>query len=128
LDSVFDYVEFEIKLKPLLEKLNIVKQQFGDNFYNVMLKMLELEEPERIDFEELIDMLGSVRRPNKLLSSHMSTNSTSSNNHNQNQTGRSPLRKRPSITPSYQNACSPFKGGNFPERNNRTPERGGRTP
>ena len=126
LDNVFDYMEFEIKLKPLLEKLNTVRSQFGDHFYNVMLKMLELEEPERIDFDELLEMLGSARKPNKLLSSHMSSASTNSNNHNQS--GRSPLRKRPSITPSYQNACSPFKGSNFVERNNRTPERGGRTP
>lgn len=90
--------------------------------------MLELEEAERTDFDELLEMLASIRKPNKLLSSHMSSASTSSNHNIHNQTGRSPLRKRPSATPTYQNACSPFKGSNFPERNNRTPERGGRTP
>jgi hypothetical protein len=126
LDSVFDYAEYEIKLKPLLEKLNILRHKFGDSFYNIMLKMLELEENERIDFEELIEMIGAIRKPTRLLSSHM-TASNNSKTHESN-VGRSPLRKRPSAVGGYQNDCSPFKGGSFLERNNRTPDRGGRTP
>lgn len=104
----------------------MVKQEFGEAFYGIMLKMLELEEDDRVDFDELLDMLGTVKKPNKLLNSHMTASNNSVHSHTST-SGRSPLRKRP--TPgAYKNDCSPFKGGSFLERNNRTPDRGGRTP
>ena len=37
-------------LKPLLEKLSIIRKEFGDPFYSVLLKMLELEEKDRMSF------------------------------------------------------------------------------
>lgn len=73
-------------------------------------------------------MLNSIKKPNKLLNSHM-TASNNSVHSNISTSGRSPLRKRPTPTNGgYRNDCSPFKGAGFLERNNRTPERGGRTP
>jgi hypothetical protein len=71
-------------------------------------------------------MIGAIRKPSRLLSSHMSASNNSTTH--QSTSGRSPLRKRPSAVGGYQNDCSPFKGGSFLERNNRTPDRGGRTP
>lgn len=110
LSYMFDYNKYEIKLKPLLEKLNVVRNEFGEQFYNVVLRMLELDEEERIDFHELLGLLGSFSKKSMLTSyttsSHMNTSSNSNGNNNE---FRSPLGKKPSVV--YKNNVSPFKGG-----------------
>lgn len=40
MSQIYDYENFEIKLKPLLMKLNTLRQEFGDQLYEVFLKML----------------------------------------------------------------------------------------
>lgn len=54
MDQIFDYRNYEIKLKPLLSRLNIIKQEFGNPFYELMLKMLEFEEESRLSFSGLL--------------------------------------------------------------------------
>lgn len=132
LSEIFDYENFEIKLKPLLVKLNTLRQEFGDELYDIFLKMLELDEEQRIGFDELLDMLGGMKNQNQNRSrmdssSYMSnSNSSYSSNYRAPPTTKSPLRKRP--TQIYRNDVSPLRGGKFLEKG-RTPERGsGRTP
>jgi len=42
IDEIFDYQNFEIHLKPLLEKLYLIRQQYGDNIYEMFIAMLEI--------------------------------------------------------------------------------------
>ena len=131
LSYIFDYHQYEIKLKPLLEKLSIVREEFGEGFYGVVLRMLELDENERIDFGELLGLLGSFGKKGNMLTSYMNTSSNSGGavNNSNNFEFRSPLNKKSSVV--YKNNCSPFKGGNAfltsrtPEKSNRTPTKQG---
>ena len=53
LEEIYDYENYEIKLKPLLEKLSQIRGQFGDEVYEIFIRMLEIEEDDRADYEEL---------------------------------------------------------------------------
>lgn len=144
LGEIFDYEHFEIRLKPLLVKLNTLRQEFGDELYAVFLRMLELDEEQRMDFDELLEALSvlkggqhkraeNTRMETRMESSSYMSNSNSSysSNYRAPPTTKSPLRKRP--TQAYRNDVSPLRGGKFLEKG-RTPERGaersgtGRTP
>lgn len=90
--------------------------------------MLELDEEERINFHELLELLGSFGKKSSMLTSYVnkaSYMSTSSNNNQNNTDFKSPLSKKSSVI--YKNDCSPFKGGNA-FVSNRTPEKSNRTP
>lgn len=50
LGHIFDYDNFEINLKPLLEKLFRIRQEYGDQIYEVFLSMLEIEDSQRATF------------------------------------------------------------------------------
>lgn len=42
LSHMFDYQNFEISLKPLLEKLYMIRQEYGDQVYEMFLAMMEI--------------------------------------------------------------------------------------
>lgn len=105
----------------MLIKLNTLRQEFGDELYDVFLKMLELDEEQRIDFDELLEMLGALKSMNQNnnqnrsrmdSSSYMSnSNSSYSSNYRAPPTTKSPLRKRP--VQMYRNDVSPLRAGKF---------------
>lgn len=51
LASIYDYENFEIRLNPLLEKLQMIKSEFGDEVASLFVGMLEIEEEDRYSFE-----------------------------------------------------------------------------
>ena len=120
--EIFDYENFEIKLKPLLTKLNTLRQEFGEALYEVFLRMLELDENQRIDFDEFMQMMKQARKPARIETSYMSNSNSSYASTNTYRTNKSPLRRKPQ--PVYRNDVSPLRGAKFIERE-RTPERTG---
>lgn len=84
MSGIFDYDTFEIKLKPLLSKLNIIRQEFGEPLYEILVKMLEFDEDIRISFEEL---LAEIERFSKLQEPHATRVRPAS---------KSPIRRRSS--------------------------------
>jgi hypothetical protein len=71
--------------------------------------MLELEEEDRIDFTELLEMISNLRKPSKILSSYMSTSNNSNQEYCRN--NKSPIRRKTSTL--YRNDVSPFRGANL---------------
>ena len=43
LEEIYDYQGFQIYLNPLLEKIGIVKENFGEDFHKILIAMLEIE-------------------------------------------------------------------------------------
>jgi hypothetical protein len=75
---IYDYRNFEIKLKPLLSRLNIIKQEFGETFYELLLSMLEFEEESRITWKQLlIKGEGLILSENRIHTSHLRSTSKS---------------------------------------------------
>ena len=83
----------------------MVRQEFGEHFYNIILRMLELDEAERINFGQLIELIRSLRKPVSV-SSHMTSSTTPQNDHST----KSPIHRKSSAV--FRNDASPFKGGN----------------
>ena len=51
LAEIYDYQSFEIRLNPLLEKLQRIKEEFGEEVASLLIGMLEIEEEDRLDFQ-----------------------------------------------------------------------------
>jgi hypothetical protein len=110
----------------------MIRQEYGDQVYEMFLGMLEIEEQERLSFREVYEVVEEIRRTRpKMINSRM----TSSNHSTQrgartptkgqktnNFNGRSPGRDQN----SYCNNVSPFRARTM--QNRRNGEQMGRTP
>lgn len=115
-----------------------MKVHFGESLYTILLKMLELEEEERADFDELLEMLYTVRAvsetpkqqqgPQSSRRGSVITGNSQLNNTEyyscRTPTNKSPRHRKSSVVIGEK--ISPFKVGCFMD-NVRTPERLGRT-
>lgn len=51
LGYIYDYQNYQIRLNPLLEKLQKIKENFGEEVASLFVGMLEIEEEDRYDFQ-----------------------------------------------------------------------------
>lgn len=138
LDEIYDYENFNIYLNPLLEKITMIKENFGEEFAQVLISMLEIDEANRITFDELLEQV-------EFLMSKCSRNMLGSNNNQRNMEysrgNRTPSKvnsnvysqksPRASQGGTYRNDVSPFRGrfgsnvrpSKTPEKQNRSPLR-----
>ena len=135
LNDIFDYDNYEIRLNSLLEKLLAIRNDAGDDIYELFIGMLETDEADRFTFQEIFQFINTIRKNrSKMINSRMNSSTHSRDTYRTNHT---PNRARPdanggSRTPRrnkenpFRNDVSPFRGRFAP--NARVPERLGRTP
>ncbi len=134
LSEIFDYDSFEIKLNPLLEKIQGIKEQFGEEVAGLFIAMLEVEEEDRIGFEELRELSENLLRSLNRNSAWMLASNQSQRNDRQNRTPRRNNGRNNISKGKYRNDVSPLRGRfgsnvKVPERSGRTPEaRNNRSP
>lgn len=140
LDEIYDYENFQIYLNPLLEKISMIKESFGEEFAKILISMLEIEETDRADFTEVLDnidmlisrtskgMLGSNNNQRNMEYSRGNRTPTKlSSNAGSNVYGQKSPRAVQGGT--YRNDVSPFRGRfGSNVRPSRTPERQNRSP
>lgn len=139
LADIYDYQNFEIRLNPLLEKLQRIKEEFGEEVASMLIGMLEIEEEDRLDFQELLAQVSDILAPQQRAPAlHMLSSNSSHRNLEHSRGNRTPGRNPApySKTPKnndkgkYRNDVSPFRGrfggavkNNPNDRLRRTPDR-----
>lgn len=140
LASIYDYTNFEILLNPLLEKLQRVKEEEGESLAAMFIAMLEIEEEDRVDFAEVLDLVDAMIKPQPKALPQLSTYMLNSNNSQRMDQSRgtkganrangyaTQLTPKAAGEGNYRNDVSPFRGRfganvKVPDRLKLTPER-----
>lgn len=135
---IYDYQNFEIKLNPLLEKLQRIREEFGDEVAALFISMLEIEEEDRFDFHDVLATVSELLCPQPRVASMLGSNGQrpldlSRGNRTPGRAAPAPYARTPKNNDKakYRNDVSPFRGrfggavknGASQDRMRRTPER-----
>ena len=102
-----------------MEKLQRIREEFGEEVARMLISMLEIEEEDRVDFQELLAMVTDILQPQRNVGLNMLNSNSSQRNLEHSRGNRTPGRGQPAPygkTPKndtknkYRNDVSPFRG------------------